>query len=339
MVRLWSRAGRFGKGAHAAPPCAARARDDAGHGLALCGSSDPPEPPMPELPEVETVRRGLAPALEGRTILRGELRRPDLRFPFPARFAERLAGRTVTSLGRRAKYLLADLDDGEVLVMHLGMTGRFAVERPGGKRDEPGEFYYDTGRLPAHDHVILHLDDGARIVFNDVRRFGYMDLVARADLASCRHFRDMGLEPTGNDFDGEALARMFRGRLAPLKAALLDQRLVAGLGNIYVCEALHRAGLSPARAAGTLVTEAGRPGAACERLAQAIREVIAEAIRAGGSTLRDYRHADGTPGAFQEEFRAYGREGEPCPTPGCRGVIRWMVQSGRSTFYCEACQG
>jgi formamidopyrimidine-DNA glycosylase len=293
---------------------------------------------MPELPEVETVRRGLEPAMAGATLLRVEQRRKDLRFPFPDRFVERLTGRTVTALGRRAKYLLADLDSGEVLVMHLGMTGRFTVETPEGGASSPGEFRHAAGGAGTHDHVVFHLSGGHRITYNDARRFGFMTLVERSTLEEHALFRHVGIEPLGNELDGATLARLFAGRSAPLKAALLDQRLVAGLGNIYVCEALHRAGLSPNRAAGTLAKKDGGPTARAEKLAVVIREVLEEAVAAGGSTLRDYAHTDGSLGYFQHAFRAYGREAEPCTRPGCRGVIRRIVQSGRSTFFCGECQ-
>jgi formamidopyrimidine-DNA glycosylase len=293
---------------------------------------------MPELPEVETVRRGLEPAMVGARFTAVEQRRADLRFAFPERFAERLTGQHVVALSRRAKYLLADLGSGEVLVMHLGMTGRFSVADNGGKVCAPGEFYDSVPALAAHDHVVFHLSSGATVTYNDARRFGFMTLVARQELAEHPLFKALGLEPLGNALDGRALARLFAGKAAPLKAALLDQRLIAGLGNIYVCEALHRAGLSPERPAGTLATPAGRPTGRAERLALVIREVLTEAVEAGGSTLRDYAHTDGSLGYFQHSFRVYDREGEPCPTPGCRGTIQRIVQSGRSTFHCAVCQ-
>ncbi|MHB2167488.1 bifunctional DNA-formamidopyrimidine glycosylase/DNA-(apurinic or apyrimidinic site) lyase [Alsobacter sp. R-9] len=292
---------------------------------------------MPELPEVETVRRGLAPAMVDARLERVEQRRADLRFPFPDGFAARLQGRTIMALGRRAKYLLADLDDGEVLVMHLGMTGRFTVALPEGDV-RPGEFHHEAGGLAAHDHVVFHLSNGARVTYNDARRFGFMTLVRRSALEEHPLFRGIGVEPLGNALDGELLARLFAGKAAPLKAALLDQRLIAGLGNIYVSEALHRAGLSPRRAAGTLTRRDGSPTAGATRLAAAIRAVLEEAVAAGGSTLRDYAHTDGSLGYFQHAFRVYDREGQPCPTPGCGGVVRRTVQSGRSTFYCGVCQ-
>jgi len=284
---------------------------------------------MPELPEVETVRLGLLPALEGARIEQLELRRPDLRFPFPERFAERVSGRTVTSLGRRAKYLLADLDDGALLIMHLGMSGSFRIEE-GEAAATIGEFYHPRGKAGVHDHVVFHLAGGRSVVYNDPRRFGFMDL-ARRDAPS-RHLAGLGLEPIGNEFGAGPLARLFADKKAPLKAALLDQRLIAGLGNIYVCEALHRAGLSPERAAGSL------KAAETERLAVAIREVLSEAIAAGGSSLRDHRQTNGELGYFQHSFRVYDREGDPCPKLACDGVVERSVQSGRSTFHCRRCQ-
>lgn len=293
---------------------------------------------MPELPEVETVRRGLEPAMVGASFAGVEQRRPALRFPFPARFAERLTGRTVEALSRRAKYLVADLSSGEALIMHLGMTGRFLVEQ-GGSRVAPGEFHHEHGGVSAHDHVVFRLSNGARVTYNDARRFGYMDLVPRAELATCRHFAGMGIEPLGNELSGEAVARLFKGKRTPLKAALLDQRRIAGLGNIYVCEALHRAGLHPEAPAGSLADAEGAPTAKAHALAGIIREVLQEAVEAGGSTLRDFAHADGSLGYFQHRFRVYDREGEPCPNPGCKGSVERIVQSGRSTFYCARCQG
>jgi formamidopyrimidine-DNA glycosylase len=292
---------------------------------------------MPELPEVETVRRGLEPALVGARIDAVEQRRPDLRFPLPERFAERLQGQEVTALGRRAKYLLADLSSGEVLVMHLGMTGRFLVKQ-NGFVFTPGEFYEEAGGERAHDHVVFRLSNGATIIYNDARRFGFMDLVPRAGLAESRHFKDVGIEPLGNELSGEAIAHLFRGRRAPLKAALMDQRLIAGLGNIYVCEALFRARLHPEAPAGSLATPTGRPRAGAHRLADAIRDVLNEAVAAGGSTLRDYTQTDGSLGYFQHAFRVYDREGAACVTPGCGGTVRRLVQGGRSTFFCPSCQ-
>jgi formamidopyrimidine-DNA glycosylase len=292
---------------------------------------------MPELPEVETVRRGLAPVMEGALIEKVEQRRPDLRKPFPPRFVRRITGRRVTHLGRRAKYLLADLDDGTVLVMHLGMSGSFRVEANGASRTVANS-YRPRSKLSAHDHVVFHLSSGVRVIFNDPRRFGLMDLVARADIPTSPHFHAIGIEPLGNELSGAVLARLFGGRKAPLKAALMDQRLVAGLGNIYVCEALWRARLSPDRPAGTIATATGKPLERATRLAEAIRSVLEAAIAAGGSSLRDHIRTDGELGDFQHDFAVYDREGEACPRPTCRGVIKRKVHSGRSTFYCPVCQ-
>jgi formamidopyrimidine-DNA glycosylase len=295
---------------------------------------------VPELPEVETVRRGLEPVLAGRRLARVVQRRPDLRFPLPERFSARLTGRRIESLGRRAKYLLARLDGGEVLVMHLGMSGRFTITTsPRARSGElVGAFVQDTGTDPAHDHVEFETEDGAIVTYNDPRRFGFMDLVPEAELDSCRHFAGMGPEPLGNGFDAAYLAARAQGRSADLKAFLLDQRNVAGLGNIYVCEALFRTGLSPNRAASCLASRGARPSERCERLVPVIRDVLNEAIAAGGSTLRDYAHADGSLGYFQHIFQVYGREGEACLRPGCGGSIKRTVQGGRSTFHCGRCQ-
>ncbi len=289
---------------------------------------------MPELPEVETVRRGLEPAMVGARLLRVDQRRPDLRFPFPVGFPERLAGRSIVALGRRAKYLLADLDDDAVLVMHLGMSGSFRVEAGTSEALAPAP----PGKNAAHDHVVFALSTGSSVIYNDPRRFGFMDLVARDALAAHPLFRSLGLEPLGNELDGVALARLFAGKTTSLKAALLDQTLVAGLGNIYVSEALHRAGLSPRRAAGSLARKDAAPTARAHRLAETIREVLEEAVAAGGSSLRDHRQTNGALGYFQHSFRVYDRELSPCPTPGCGGIIRRIAQSGRSTFFCGVCQ-
>jgi formamidopyrimidine-DNA glycosylase len=292
---------------------------------------------MPELPEVETVRRGLEPAMVGARFTKVAQRRPDLRFPFPERFAQRLDGQEVQSLSRRAKYLLADLSSGEVLVMHLGMSGRFLVTQ-GGKTRVPGEFHYEHGGLGAHDHVVFQLSNGATITYNDARRFGFMDLVPRSGIETSKHFSGMGIEPLGNELSGETIARLFQGKRTPLKAALLDQRLIAGLGNIYVCEALFRTGLHPEAPAGSLATKTGKPTEKAHRLADIIRDVLAEAVEAGGSTLRDHAQVDGSLGYFQHSFKVYDREGEACVTPACTGTVTRLVQSGRSTFYCPVCQ-
>lgn len=294
---------------------------------------------MPELPEVETVRRGLVPVLSGARILRVVQRRPDLRFPLPDRFVERLEGRTLERLDRRAKYILGYLDSGEVLAIHLGMTGRFSIAIPGGANGtQLGEFTHDAGRDPTHDHVVIETEAGATVTYNDARRFGYMSLIGSSALAAHPHFRSLGIEPLGDELTAAFLARKAEGRTADLKAFLMDQRIVAGLGNIYVCEALFRAGLSPNRTASALARRGGKPTDRGERLVIAIRAVLEAAIAAGGSTLRDYRHTDGSLGYFQHSFSVYGREGEPCVAPECPGVVRRIVQAGRSTFYCAHCQ-
>ena len=292
---------------------------------------------MPELPEVETVRQGLAQALTGATFCRVRQNRPDLRFPFPERFVERLLGRRIEAVGRRGKYLMIDLDDGTVLASHLGMTGSFRIEA-GGAEVMPGRYYRARAPAGPHDHVRFEFDTGIAVIYNDPRRFGFMTLVRRGEIEGHALFRGIGIEPLSEAFDGAVLARLLAGKEAPLKAALLDQRLIAGLGNIYVCEALHRAGLSPRRAAGTLVRKNGSPTARAERLAAIIKEVLHEAVEAGGSTLRDYRHTDGSLGTFQHGFRVYDRDGLACRVPNCRGTIRRIVQSGRSTFFCADCQ-
>ena len=277
---------------------------------------------MPELPEVETVRRGLQPAMEGARIVSVETRRPDLRFPLPEGMAETLAGHWIEALGRRAKYLLIELDDGTVLGCHLGMSGRMTiVEPPSGGPRPP---------LDKHDHVVFTTDAGVEVRFNDARRFGIMDLMAAEELEAHPLLRELGPEPLGNDFNGPGLAAALKGKRTPIKAALLDQRVVAGLGNIYVCEALYFAGLSPRRQAYTV------QGNRAEKLAAAVRQVLTRAIEAGGSSLRDYVQADGELGYFQHEWAVYGREGEPCKA--CGAPIKRLVQSGRSTFYCPSCQ-
>jgi formamidopyrimidine-DNA glycosylase len=286
---------------------------------------------MPELPEVETVRRGLAPVLEGRVLTRVEARRPNLRFPFPDHFCDRLTGAKVTHLDRRAKYLVAHLDTHEALIMHLGMSGRFSVIDGGGVKTFD-DYAYSTGGDPKHDHVVLHVAGGAQIVYNDPRRFGFMDIVASGDVETCKHFAAMGPEPLGNQFNAKVLNNAFDGKKSPIKAALLDQATVAGLGNIYVCEALFRAGIAPVRAAGSLKR------AEIEKLTTHIRAVLTDAIEAGGSTLRDFAATDGALGGFQERFDVYGREGEPCRCAAAKGIVERIVQSGRSTFYCPSCQ-
>ena len=292
---------------------------------------------MPELPEVETVRRGLQPVMEGATILRAEARRKDLRFPFQADFVARLQGQTVTGLGRRAKYLLADLGSGDVLLMHLGMSGSFRIHRLDDV-DTPGQFHHARDKNATHDHVVFHMSSGADIVFNDPRRFGYMKVIARSALDQEPLLKGLGPEPLGNAFDAAMLARACAGKATSLKAALLDQRVVAGLGNIYVCEALFRALLSPKRKASTLATKKGEPTDHARRLVEAIHDVLNQAIKAGGSSLRDHRQASGELGYFQHSFRVYNREGETCQTAGCGGIVRRFVQNGRSTFWCPKCQ-
>jgi len=292
---------------------------------------------MPELPEVETVRRGLAPAMEGARFAKVEARRGDLRWPLPKDFAARLEGQRVEGLGRRAKYLLADLSSGDVLLMHLGMSGSFRVFH-GDAETAPGRYHHERSKHLAHDHVIFHMANGAVVTFNDPRRFGSMKLVPRAQLDDEPLLRALGPEPLGNEFDAAMLARACAGKKTSLKAALSDQRIIAGMGNIYVCEALHRAHLSPKRRASTIATKSGAPHARAEKLVEAIKAVLKDAIEAGGSSLRDHRRTDGALGDFQHNFRVYDREGAPCPTRGCKGTIKRIVQTGRSTFFCPLCQ-
>jgi formamidopyrimidine-DNA glycosylase len=302
-------------------------------------------PSMPELPEVETVRRGLQPVMEGSRIIKAEVRRKDLRFAFQKDFVGRLTGQTVTGLGRRAKYLLADLASGDVLLMHLGMSGSFRVIKDDGQ-NAPGKFHHPRNEDRAHDHVVFHMSSGAAVVFNDPRRFGYMKIIARGAIDDEPLLKGLGPEPLGNEFDAAMLARSCANRKTSLKAALLDQRVVAGLGNIYVCEALYRSQLSPRRLAATLATKAGqRKGVAggeptdrAKRLVAAIHAVLNQAIKAGGSSLRDHRQTSGELGYFQHSFQVYDREGEKCQTAGCSGIVRRFTQNGRSTFWCPKCQ-
>ena len=294
---------------------------------------------MPELPEVETVRVGLEPVLRGRRFVRVEQRRADLRFPLPERFAERLTGRRVKRLGRRAKYILLYLDLGEVLAVHLGMTGRFSVAKLGkGGACEFGDYAFEHGKDAKHDHLVFTMSGGAIVTYNDARRFGYMTLIAEKELAQNAFFEGLGAEPLGDELTPTYLAQKAVGKKVDLKALLMDQRVIAGLGNIYVSEALFRAGLDPWKPASRLATRAGRPGPAAQRLVPQIKSVLADAIRAGGSTLRDYKQANGDIGSFQKEFAVYGRQGEACLKRGCRGTVRRKTQGGRSTFYCPACQ-
>jgi formamidopyrimidine-DNA glycosylase len=340
---------------------------------------------MPELPEVETVRAGLEAVLCGHRFVRVDQRRSDLRFPLPERFAERITGRMVVRLDRRAKYILVHLDRGEVLAVHLGMTGRFSVElaphsrppaqaplRPhqarrrddGGQgrltappgrraaaranhlptghealreRGQLGEFTHAHGEDAKHDHLVFTMSHGAVITYNDARRFGYMTLVPESGLHDHAYFSGLGVEPLSAALTAHYLAGRAAGKKVDLKALLMDQRIIAGLGNIYVCEALFRAGLAPYKGAARL-GRTGKPTPAAVRLVAAIKAVLADAIAAGGSTLRDYKQADGALGRFQHHFAVYGRDGEPCPRPGCRGRVRRKTQGGRSTFYCSACQ-
>lgn len=322
---------------------------------------------MPELPEVETVRRGLAPALEGATVLHADVRRPDLRFAFPDGLKALLEGARITSLSRRAKYLLIELDRGQTLIAHLGMSGSYRVETPrqgvvpprsalvlgpiargngAGEQENdvkvPGIFHHERSQLGAHDHLVLEVEGGAigpaRIIYNDPRRFGFVLAAPSSALHEHKMLRNLGPEPLGNSLTPEHLALRFAGRAQPMKAALLDQSHVAGLGNIYVCEALNRARISPKRQAKTLVTKTGKPTERLVALTRIIREVIGEAIEAGGSSLRDHKQTDGSLGYFQHRFGAYDREHEACANETCRGTITRIVQSGRSTFYCPGCQ-
>jgi formamidopyrimidine-DNA glycosylase len=292
---------------------------------------------MPELPEVETVRRGLEPAMEGARFAKVEVRRGDLRWPLARDFVSRLEGTTVQGLGRRAKYLLTDLSSGDVLIMHLGMSGSFHVFHD--TADQAlGRYYRERAKHVAHDHVVFHMSSGAIVTFNDPRRFGSMKIVARDKLDAEPLLRGLGPEPLGNAFDAAMLARACKGKKTSLKAALLDQRIVAGLGNIYVCEALHLARLSPKRMASTIAARSGAPNERAERLVEAIRAVLQDAIKDGGSSLRDHKLTDGGLGMFQHHFRVYDREGQRCRTRGCGGTVKRIVQNGRSTFFCPVCQ-
>ena len=282
---------------------------------------------MPELPEVETVRRGLIPSMEGQVIARADVNRPDLRWPFPENMAKRLTGAKITALRRRSKYILADLDTGETLIIHLGMSGRMTVSG-----DPLGQFHHDHPTPAKHDHVVFHMANGARVTFNDARRFGAMDLGATQGLDDHWLIKPIGPEPLGNDFHESYLTNALATRNTPIKTALLDQHVVAGLGNIYVCEVLFRARINPTRKAKDLSKKR------VASLVPLVREVLIEAIEAGGSSLKDYRQADGELGYFQKAFQAYDREDQPCQTPVCSGTISRITQSGRSTFYCPKCQ-
>lgn len=279
---------------------------------------------MPELPEVETVRRGLAPVMEGVKIAHAAVNRPDLRWPFPDNMAARLTGKQVLSLRRRSKYILADLDSGETLLIHLGMSGRMLISghTPDSAHPAPAK----------HDHVVLDMEGGARITFNDARRFGAMDLLDTKTQDDYWLIRDLGPEPLGNTFDETYLVARLKGRNMPIKSALLDQKTVSGLGNIYVCEVLFRAKIDPKIKAGKLSAKR------VASLVPLIRDVLTEAIAAGGSSLKDFRQTDGELGYFQHVFQVYDHEGESCATPGCNKKIQRIVQSGRSTFFCPQCQ-
>lgn len=282
---------------------------------------------MPELPEVETVRRGLTPAMEGQVIVQADVNRPDLRWPFPDNMSERLTGKTVLRLRRRSKYVLADLSSGETLLIHLGMSGRMLISG-----DQLGQFVHEHPAPEKHDHVVFHMSNGSRVTFNDPRRFGAMDLLDTATAEKHKLLAALGPEPLGNDFNDSVLITAFKNKKSPVKSALLDQGIVCGLGNIYVCEALFRAGISPTRLAKDLIKPRVRS------LVPIIRDVLSEAIEAGGSSLKDFRQADGELGYFQHSFDVYGREGEPCRTEGCTNAIERIVQSGRSSFHCPTCQ-
>jgi formamidopyrimidine-DNA glycosylase len=286
---------------------------------------------LPELPEVETVRRGLEPVLSGARLARVRANRPDLRFPLPEGFVQRLTGATIVRLDRRAKYILAPLDRGDTLVMHLGMTGRFEIAAPEGTV-RPGDFARVVTPEDKHAHVVFETEAGAMVTYYDPRRFGFMDLIPTDRLEQHPWFATMGPEPLGEAFDAKTLEKAFEGRKQGPKTLLLDQRTVAGLGNIYVCEALHRAHISPFKPSGGIARKRLGP------LTTAIKDVLAEAVEVGGSTLKDFAAADGALGYFQHRFRVYDREGEACPTPGCKGVIAREVQAGRSTFFCPVCQ-
>lgn len=290
---------------------------------------------MPELPEVETVMRGLAPSMEGARVRRLELRRKDLRFAFPDGLVERVEGKAIISLSRRAKYLLITFDDGLTLISHLGMSGSYRVETAVDDQLQ-GDFHHPRSKHAAHDHVVFHLNHpnagDVRIVYNDPRRFGFLLLAEAGAAQNHPLLASIGIEPLGNALSGKLIAELFEGRNTTFKAALLDQKNIAGLGNIYVCEALWRAGLSPFAASGTL------KGAKADLLAKSIRDVLTEAIEAGGSSLRDHRQTDGTLGYFQHRFSVYDREGEACRHESCNGSIARQVQNGRSSFFCPRCQ-
>ncbi len=297
---------------------------------------------VPELPEVETICRGLAPAIVGEKILCVEQNRADLRFPFPENFTERLQGQRVKQLQRRAKYLLANLSGGETLILHLGMSGRMTLLNETPQKRKSGRARAAANvksPMPGrHDHVVFHMSKNKRLVYNDPRRFGFMLLAPTEEISSHPLFAKLGPEPLGNAFSANYFANKALGRRSDVKSFLMDQRVVAGLGNIYVCEALHRARISPFRRTSTLAKKSGSPTSRAERLVRAIREVLNEAIESGGSSLRDYRQANGAMGYFQHTFKVYDQLDEPCQTPDCTGIVKRKVSAGRSTFYCSKCQ-
>jgi formamidopyrimidine-DNA glycosylase len=270
--------------------------------------------------------------MEGARLDKVEVRHRGLRWPVAKDFEKRLAGQTVTSVGRRAKYLIVDVSSGDVLVMHLGMSGSFRVND-----GKIAKYHHEKSKSTTHDHIVFHMSNGATVTFNDPRRFGSMKLVPRTKMDDEPLLRSIGPEPLGNEFDAAMLAQACAGKKTSLKAALLDQRVVAGLGNIYVCEALFRARLSPKRLASTIADRKGQPNERAVALVDAIKAVLHDAIKAGGSSLRDHRRADGSLGDFQHNFLVYDREGKPCPG-GCKGMVKRIVQNGRSTFYCPGCQ-
>ena len=282
---------------------------------------------MPELPEVETVRRGLMTAILGQIIFRAEVNRPDLRWPFPKNMAKRLTGARVTALRRRSKYILMDLDRGETLIIHLGMSGRMLISGL-----KLGNFFTEHPAVEKHDHVVFQMENGARVTFNDARRFGAMDLATTAEVESHKFLTSLGPEPLGNSFNESYLKGALTGKNSPIKTALLDQRIIAGLGNIYVCEVLYRSKVLPTQKAATLSK------LAIGKIVPTIREVLEEAISAGGSSLKDFRQTGGELGYFQHSFQVYGREGETCKEKACKGTIKRITQSGRSSFFCPQCQ-
>lgn len=292
---------------------------------------------MPELPEVETIRRGLSAALAGRTIRGVTLRRRDLRFPFQPGFRAMLENRTIRAFERRAKYLLVRLDGAATLVVHLGMSGAIRIEREG-VGAATARLHHDTNRIARHDHVVFEFDGGLRAIYNDPRRFGFMFIARDAELERHPRLAGLGIEPLEPPLDAKRLAARLASSGADLKSALLDQKRIAGLGNIYVCEALHRAGLSPWRAAATIADDTPTARAAAGRLARAIGETLRDALDAGGSSLRDFSSAEGKPGYFQHSFRVYDRAGLPCLRKACGGIIRRETRGGRSTFFCAKCQ-